>query len=160
LIKLFPYILFVYLYFSTKMASPGNQHCANCIGTLSFPIALFTQYNSAQERSRLTWCRNQAVSLAIHTFVRTEWVGHSQNVGRGCPQWLRPSRKFDYKYTTRKLPLIEDRGQTDLGTTPARAELRNCRWPLPRHAADDVTMVTCYCGHKSILKERCGTARV
>ena len=20
------------------MASPGNQHCANCIGTLSFPI--------------------------------------------------------------------------------------------------------------------------
>ena len=21
------------------MASPGNQHCANCIGTLSFPIA-------------------------------------------------------------------------------------------------------------------------
>ena len=23
------------------MASPGNQHCANCIGTLSFPIGLF-----------------------------------------------------------------------------------------------------------------------
>ena len=22
------------------MASPGNQHCASCIGTLSFPIAL------------------------------------------------------------------------------------------------------------------------
>jgi len=22
------------------MASPGNQHCANCIGTLSFPMAL------------------------------------------------------------------------------------------------------------------------
>ena len=21
------------------MASPGNQHCANCIGTLSFPVA-------------------------------------------------------------------------------------------------------------------------
>ena len=21
------------------MASPGNQHCANCIGTLSFPMA-------------------------------------------------------------------------------------------------------------------------
>ena len=20
------------------MASPGNQHCANCIGTLSFPV--------------------------------------------------------------------------------------------------------------------------
>ena len=22
------------------MASPGNQHCANCIGTLSFPLIL------------------------------------------------------------------------------------------------------------------------
>ena len=22
------------------MASPGNQHCASCIGTLSFPIAM------------------------------------------------------------------------------------------------------------------------
>ena len=24
------------------MASPGNQHCANCIGTLSFPICWAT----------------------------------------------------------------------------------------------------------------------
>ena len=24
------------------MASPGNQHCANCIGTLSFPILIRT----------------------------------------------------------------------------------------------------------------------
>ena len=24
------------------MASPGNRHCANCIGTLSFPIRLLT----------------------------------------------------------------------------------------------------------------------
>jgi len=23
-----------------EMASPGNQHCANCIGTLSFPTVL------------------------------------------------------------------------------------------------------------------------
>ena len=22
------------------MASPGNRHCANCIGTLSFPVAV------------------------------------------------------------------------------------------------------------------------
>ena len=40
LIKLLPYILFEkYIYIlALKMASPGNQHCANCIGTLSFPI--------------------------------------------------------------------------------------------------------------------------
>jgi len=28
------------------MASPGNQHCANCIGTLSFPIYLLFVYGS------------------------------------------------------------------------------------------------------------------
>ena len=40
MIKLLPYILFekIYIYSSAlEMASPGNQHCANCIGTLSFP---------------------------------------------------------------------------------------------------------------------------
>jgi len=41
LAKLLPYILFEkYIsILSLEMASPGNQnqHCANCIGTLSFP---------------------------------------------------------------------------------------------------------------------------
>ena len=40
--KLLPYILFEeYIYIlAPKMASPGNRHCANCIGTsLSFPVA-------------------------------------------------------------------------------------------------------------------------
>jgi len=35
------FILFekrIYL-LALEMASPGNQHCANCIGTLLFPIA-------------------------------------------------------------------------------------------------------------------------
>jgi len=40
---LFDKIAFVshlkYIYIlALKMASPGNQHCANCIGTLLFPI--------------------------------------------------------------------------------------------------------------------------
>ena len=41
LIKLLPYILFEkYIYIlALEMASPGNRHCASCIGTLSFPIA-------------------------------------------------------------------------------------------------------------------------
>jgi len=40
LIKLLPNILFQkYIYIlALEMASPVNQHCANCIGTLSFPI--------------------------------------------------------------------------------------------------------------------------
>jgi len=38
--KLFPYILFekcTYI-FALNAASPRNQHCASCIGTLSFPV--------------------------------------------------------------------------------------------------------------------------
>jgi len=36
--RVLPYILFEkYVYIlALEMASPGNQHCANCIGTLSF----------------------------------------------------------------------------------------------------------------------------
>ena len=32
------FYLKMYLYLALEMASPGNQHRANCIGTLSFPI--------------------------------------------------------------------------------------------------------------------------
>ena len=40
LIQSLPHILFEkYIYIlALEMASPGNQHCANCIGTLSFPV--------------------------------------------------------------------------------------------------------------------------
>ena len=39
--KLLPYILFEKYVniLALEMASPGNGHCANCIGTLSFSIA-------------------------------------------------------------------------------------------------------------------------
>jgi len=55
LIKLFPYILFekyVHLYSSIKMASPGNQHCASCIGTLSFALAKYSTSLRAAESKR------------------------------------------------------------------------------------------------------------
>jgi len=44
--KSLPYILFgKYIHIlALEMASQGNQHCANCIGTLSFPIASFTAH--------------------------------------------------------------------------------------------------------------------
>jgi len=29
-----------FIFLALEMASAGNQHCANCIGTLSFPIAM------------------------------------------------------------------------------------------------------------------------
>jgi len=40
--KILPYILLeknIYI-LALEMASPGNQHCANCIGTLSFRIQI------------------------------------------------------------------------------------------------------------------------
>ena len=42
LIKMLPFILFdKYIYISAlEMASPRNQHCVNCIGTLSCPIGV------------------------------------------------------------------------------------------------------------------------
>ena len=43
LIKLLPCILFEkYIYvLALKMASPWNQHCVSCIGTLSFPLIIY-----------------------------------------------------------------------------------------------------------------------
>jgi len=44
------------------MASPGNQHCANCIGTLSFPIGVQVRnkvveiYNSEAEKESIFFC--------------------------------------------------------------------------------------------------------
>jgi len=54
LIKLLPYILFKkYLCILVlEMASPGNQQCAICIGTLSFRISASKQAQT-DERDRL-----------------------------------------------------------------------------------------------------------
>ena len=41
LIKLLPYILvekYINILAASEMASPGNRHCVNCIGTVSCPI--------------------------------------------------------------------------------------------------------------------------
>ena len=42
MVKLLLYILLEkYIHISLEMASPGNRHCANCIGaSLSFPITV------------------------------------------------------------------------------------------------------------------------
>jgi len=43
---MFIYIIFYIL--ALKMASPGNQHSASCVGTLSFPVEAMTENASAQ----------------------------------------------------------------------------------------------------------------
>ena len=66
------------------MASPGNQHCASCIGTLSFPIAytptllpsmVCTDLAAAARDSRLS-----LVHLKNHVYKRS-----------GCPVTDEPS---------------------------------------------------------------------
>jgi len=60
--KLLPYILFEkYIYIlALEMASPGNQHCANCIGALSFPISAHLQH-------RLTPCSDERGDMSCDT---------------------------------------------------------------------------------------------
>ena len=47
------------------MASPGNQHCANCIGTLSFPIATYVwvEYKDQSNQIKLDGC----CSVILHS---------------------------------------------------------------------------------------------
>ena len=83
LIKLLPYILFekcIYI-FALEMASPGNQHCANCIDTLSFPILPHSLPLSARgfvwvtASSRI---RRSTASIALA--VRQSLAFHSWNL--------------------------------------------------------------------------------
>jgi len=47
------YIIRKYTYIlALEMASPRNQHCANCIGTLSFPISRSCVFNVAMQQSK------------------------------------------------------------------------------------------------------------
>ena len=46
------------------MVSPGNRHCANCIGALSFPMAPTTGRMSVRVRSRTTALVVGQLSLA------------------------------------------------------------------------------------------------
>ena len=49
-----------------KMASPGNRHCANCIGTLLFPVA-FTDSNCCANRFSFLFTARRYVSAIYAT---------------------------------------------------------------------------------------------
>jgi len=54
--KLLPWAIFYlnkYIYIlAVEMASPGNRHCANCIGALSFPLGVKRHANAPPTRYR------------------------------------------------------------------------------------------------------------
>jgi len=77
LIKLLLYILFekcIHI-FALETASPGNQHCANCIGALSFP-------KDAQSRPPRNKKNNENVAVDVamqHDYKVTHNNVNSEN---------------------------------------------------------------------------------
>jgi len=71
LIKLLPYILFEkYIHiFALQMACPRNRHCANCIGTLSFPIAADISCRCFVARPRLSITMSVNIHAMLAGFV-------------------------------------------------------------------------------------------
>ena len=76
--KLLPYMLFEKcIYFlALETASPVNQHCASCIGTLSFPV-IVTNNKGSRLPVRVT-CdfthQEPACSVAAYWFFGTLFV--------------------------------------------------------------------------------------
>ena len=70
--KLLPYILFEkYSYIlALKMASPGNQHCVSCIGTLLFPIAEWLACWTGLRRRR-AWVQIAVATLSGNSLRQT-----------------------------------------------------------------------------------------
>jgi len=70
--KLLPYILFEkYGYIlALKMASPGNQHCVSCIGTLLFPIAEWLACWTGLRRRR-AWVQIAVATLSGNSLRQT-----------------------------------------------------------------------------------------
>ena len=63
------------------MTSPGNRHCANCIGTLSFPVTLIwsVNVNSATAVSTLRPQDTKSQPLGVSGIVVS--TGGTENAG-------------------------------------------------------------------------------
>ena len=64
------------------MASPGNRHCANCIGTLSFPKAQNDRLSQTDRATRYTSRNLVNYSCAIVT-VETCCTANPQQIEYG-----------------------------------------------------------------------------
>ena len=120
LIKLLPCISFEkYIYIlALEMASPGNQYCANCIGTLSFPISFahsavpdinFSSHSTVwqtdrQTQSVYTKC-SRYFPLSTNEWMTRHWSlctrRSDENVGN-------VERMFAYAYDTIRYDTIRD----------------------------------------------------
>ena len=51
------------------MASTGYKHCANCIGTLSFPIAYYTAFTGKSIEASVPTERVRVNSVILRTSI-------------------------------------------------------------------------------------------
>jgi len=58
---------YIYNILALEMASPGNQHCANCVGTLSFPNDFYASAIPTMRRDRR---RHDVFGLSVRPGVR------------------------------------------------------------------------------------------
>ena len=79
------------------MASPGNQHCASCIGTLSFPVALLFVLFSAVTHEA------DAASTSASREARGAWPQGCSGAGTRwnavpAPKYLPERRSGKYRW--------------------------------------------------------------
>ena len=71
-----------YIYIlAQEMASPGNQHCVNCIGTLSFPIARRQTFSCYARTRCLSMCQSAGL-------FKTLWIDFHE-IRKGGSPWYR-----------------------------------------------------------------------
>jgi len=66
-----------------EMASPGNRHCANCIGIRSFPTGLVSGHTHTHPfngpfsgTTRVSWYQKGKTSLGFNEARDSEWQWH------------------------------------------------------------------------------------
>jgi len=98
LIRLLPYVLLLKCIhiLALETASPGNQHCANCIGTLSFPYESQRRKSpSLQSSPYRSACKPQTITegttgelnikCGAKLYVKLAARGHWRSQGEGTP---------------------------------------------------------------------------
>ena len=89
--------------FTSEMASPGNQHCANCIGTLSFPIegkCPACTYPSFTLYTVQRWLNIQRTNGLRFKFVRIDSFLHSALWRIGSPSNSYPGFRAGWNSVT------------------------------------------------------------
>ena len=62
------------------MASPGNRHCANCIGTLSFRMVVARHPYMCKIKVRWTWCQDHGLISWLKRAKTNGWTNRRMDM--------------------------------------------------------------------------------